>query len=743
VPDPVVAAAGAGRSPGEILGSINWTAWVPKWSKASALRAVRATVVVPGLFAFCDKVVGNLQMATFAAFGGFATLVLANFAGTRRDKTIAHVTLAVIGSALVAIGTAVNASTVAAALVTLVVTFLVFFAGVAGPNAASGVTAALLAYVLPAASPGAVSMIPERLAGWWMASVAGTAAVLLLSPRPPGDALRSTTSATARAIANELRGALRRGATPSDAAAMLDAKHKLLGAFSATPFRPTGLATADQGLANVVELLEWCSSLVLDCVNECTTLLLADPPERDLLLASAAMLDDVARLLDGEDVRPAVDELERLRQGSSQHLAGLDANSDEYVTAVKLAFHAETISLAARGAAADALIACRRADPETIAVQRRRWYGGLAEAEPAPQRLGGMRGIATIVARQTSLRSVWFLNSVRGSVALAAAVAVADLSSVQHGFWVVLGTMSVLRTNAASTGSTALRALLGTVVGFVIGALLISLIGTGETALWTALPITVLIASYAPGAAPFEVGQAAFTVLVSVLFNLIAPVGSQIGVVRIEDVAIGCAVSAVVGVLFWPRGAAAVVGNDLADAFRRGADYLRQAVDWVLDNRSTAPDGGVAAVTAGMRVDDALRAFLAEQGSKRVSKQELWRLVGASLRLRLTANSLSALGVSDRDHVPARAELTAAVRDLAGWYERVAAQVGRPSHNADVSALDAPTIPEVGGMDTATENRCVSILWVHEHLQHLVQHAPVLIEPALRVAELRRIPWWR
>ena len=93
--------------------------------------------------------------------------------GTRRDKAVAHLALAVAGSALITIGTAVNSSTVAAALVTLPVTFLIYFAGVIGPNAASGVTAALLPYVLPAASPGTMQMVPDRLAGWWMASVLG------------------------------------------------------------------------------------------------------------------------------------------------------------------------------------------------------------------------------------------------------------------------------------------------------------------------------------------------------------------------------------------------------------------------------------------------------------------------------------------------------------------------------------------------------------------------------------------
>jgi uncharacterized membrane protein YccC len=722
--------------------SVDWSQWVPQRSKVAALRALRAVLVVPGLFAFTDKVIGNLQMATFAAFGGFATLVLANFGGNRRDKLIAHLVLAVGGSVLLTIGTIVSSSSVAAALVTVPVAFVVFFAAVAGPNAASGVTAALLAYVLPAASAGTVHMIPSRLAGWWMASVLGTIAVLTLSPPAPDDRLRATAAASARALGDALRSALRGEATPLTVTAVVEAKNNLLGAFTSTPYRPTGLATADQALANVVELLEWATGLVHDCIEECIEILAAAPPERDLLLMTATLFDDVATLMEGGDARPDIDALQRLRGESLAHLAAVEVEGPAYVTEVKLAFHAETIALAARAAAADALIASGRADPDTVDAQRHRWYGGTEDAEPPAQRLAGLRGIATVVARQTSLRSVWFLNSVRGAIALAAAVAVADIASVQHGFWVVLGTLSVLRTNAASTGSTALRALLGTVVGFIIGAALISLIGTTPTALWVALPITVLIASYAPGAAPFEVGQAAFTVLVSVLFNLIVPVGSQIEVVRIEDVALGCAVSLAVGFLFWPRGAAGVVGDDLADAFRRGAEYLRQAVDWALYRRKFAPDVGVATSTAGVRIDGALRAFLTEQGTKRVSKDDLWRLVGATQRLRMTAHSLTGLTVPDADPARARDALMRHAHDLVDWYERMAAHVGRPSRSEGIGPLAPPRLTALDDIDDAADHRCVSLIWVDQHLQHLARHAPGLVEPATHVAEQRRVAWW-
>jgi uncharacterized membrane protein YccC len=335
---------------------------------------------------------------------------------------------------------------------------------------------------------------------------------------------------------------------------------------------------------------------------------------------------------------------------------------------------------------------------------------------------------------------VWLVNSMRGALSLAVAVAVADLSSVQHGFWVVLGALSVLRTNAASTGSTALRALAGTAIGFVIGGALLVAIGNSSTALWIALPIAVFVAAYTPGTAPFAVGQAAFTVTIAVLFNLLAPVGWKVGVLRIEDVAIGCAVSVVVGTLFWPRGVSSVVGDDLADAFRSGASYLRQAVGWASGSRAFGPDAVMAASTAASRLDDALRGYLAEQGSKRIEKQELWRLVGGAMRLRLTAQSIAGLP-RDPDAIgAARDELGKRTTRLASWYEQLADVVGRP-HGSAVAGLDEPAFGPAEPADAAAGSRYG--IWLTEHLDHLSERTAELVQPAVHLAEVRRRPWWR
>ena len=127
--------------------------------------------------------------------------------------------------------------------------------------------------------------------------------------------------------------------------------------------------------------------------------------------------------------------------------------------------------------------------------------------------------------------------------------------------------------------------------------------------LWSLLPIAILAAGIAP-AVSFTAGQAGFTVTLLILFNIISPAGWQVGLVRIEDVAIGCAVSLVVGTLFWPRGATGLLRRALTETYAECAAYLRTAVEtahrarWVTDGD---PGGRARAAAAGRRLDDAFR----------------------------------------------------------------------------------------------------------------------------------------
>ena len=725
------------------------------WSRPAALRATRAVIVIPSLFAIATYVIRDPQMAQFVTFGGFATLVVTTFAGRRRDKVRAHLGLAIAGSVSLVIGTLVSGTTWLAALVTFVVVFAVFFGGVLGPLPATATAGILYPFILPVVSAGGASTIGSRLEGWWLASAAGTLAVLLLSQKSDGDRIRATASPLATEIATRVRAASV-GET-IDPADMWAAKERMWAAFNRASYRPTGLASADQALASVVELLDWSAGQAADAFDGHIDMTQADPREREVLAITAGIFDDVAALLSGRPADPAFEKLEQARVAAARRLRDLSVGSEPAERiATAHAVHAQMIAVAARSSAADALIAARRADPAAIAAERRRWSAPPGTADPR-SRPSGISTAAGVVIRHASVRSVWFVNSLRAAAAIAAAVAVADLAGVQHAFWVVLGTLSVLRSNSSGTEATALRALGGTVIGFVVGAALITAIGTGRTALWVTLPLAILVAAYAPGTAPFAIGQAAFTIVIVVLFNLNDPSGWTVGLARVEDVAIGCAVSVVVGVLFWPRGAAALVGDDLADAFRSGAKYLTQAVDWALSERSVPPSAASAtAVTAGLRLEDALRGFLAEQGAKRVAKEDLWTLVTAAQRVRLTASTVAGLrdpppadsaatgsawppleGAGAYAGTQAYASLRTAARQLAAFYGRIADEVGRPG----VAAPELLAVPPV--LDGSAPRLHPHLLWVQEHLHDLGRSAHSVSRPALRVAEARRVPWWR
>jgi uncharacterized membrane protein YccC len=451
---------------------------------------------------------------------------------------------------------------------------------------------------------------------------------------------------------------------------------------------------------------------------------------------SLAELGDLAEVGNRSGSPPGPDGAGRQVSGAGREVS----DTERYRETVDISFHARAIAVGARTAAADALVATRRAPPETLEELRRSWFGVSPDAATSSHpKFAGLASGARVVARHLNLRSVAFHNAARGAVALSAAVAIADLADVRNGFWVVLGTLSVLRTNAASTGATALRALLGTVAGFAVGGALILGIGTSVAGLWAALPVAVLVAAYAPGAAPFAVGQAGFTVVVAVLYNLLTPIGWKVGELRVEDVAIGCGVSMVVGLLFWPRGAGVAVSGDLADAFYRGDDYLRQATAWALGFRPQRPNTGPAAVAAASELEDGLRQFLTEQGAKRVSKQDLWRLVGGATRLRLAAHSLEGVPFSEGGDDPAGATLDEHADGLTGWYDAFARSLQR---GEDPAAHDKPHHWDWSVSAAVPRDRLVRLLWIAHHLRYLDAHRAELLGPAARLAEERQRAWW-
>ncbi len=189
----------------------------------------------------------------------------------------------------------------------------------------------------------------------------------------------------------------------------------------------------------------------------------------------------------------------------------------------------------------------------------------------------------------------------------------------------------MLRSNALNTGQNARSRAAGD--GRRVrrrrgGA--VELIGTNTTLLWFLLPLAILLAGVAPAAISFAAGQAAFTLTLVFLYNIIQPAGWKVGLLRVEDIAIGCAVSLLVGLLFWPRGAGAALRRALAEAYSESAGYLAGAVDFGMRrcDASAQPlaapqEEAARAAAAARRLDDTFRSYLAERGAKPLALAEV------------------------------------------------------------------------------------------------------------------------
>ena len=752
-------------------------------------RSVRAAIVAPGLFALARALTDSPVVPLFAAFGSIALLLFVEFGGPMRDRLAEHTALIVAGAVLISLGTLVSRDVWLSTAATAVVAFLVLFSGVVSSALAGASTSLLVGFVLSATLPGAPGAIPDRLAGWGMAGAASLAAIRFLWPSPVREPLRGSTAAACGALARQLRAeadCVLRGFGAADRRTLGTVVDEAKGAvtslrdtFFATPYRPTGLSTSTRVLIRLVdEVLLLATILDRAPVGEST-----GPTDKivcGVKTAAADLLEAGAELLRAADdaepggLAPLQERLVRARSTMENAVTAFRPKAPEgeaaegageagrfgaggeggrtatrFVSSLEPSFRAQEMSFAVAAIAGniDLILAARR---RTLwqKITGRRPEGAASPLTSAQERAGA----------HAERHSVWLHNSVRGAIALALAVLVAELSGVQHSFWVAFGTLAVLRSSAVLTGQNSLRAVAGTTVGIIVGGGLIYVIGSNTTFLWVLLPFAVLFTGFAPATISFAAGQAGFTVSILILFNLLEPTGWTVGIVRIEDVAIGCAVSVVVGLLFWPRGAASVLGHALAAGFADGVRYLRGAIDYGVTRCdglvSTAPvpdQERYQAAAAARRLDDAFREFLAERGTKHLSLTDVTTLVTAVAVLRLTADAVLDLweregAPSQADRSGARAEIERAGDVLVAWYEATAEAltgVGEvPEAEAKDTAADERLVRAVehdlGSDRSEHSSTAIRVVWTADHIEAARRLQRGVLGPARAVAGLQR-----
>lgn len=643
-------------------------------------RALRAAIGATVAFYLGWIVIDDAVLAVFATLSVIGLLVLADFGGDLARQARAYVLATVVAGALVALGTAVSEHTFAAAGLLFVVALCVSLSTAVGRNVATGANGVLLFFLVACAVPAPLDALDSRVEGVLLGGGISLLAALTVWPQRPPDRLRGALADAVETLARRVgRSSQDPDATADsftepvrDALALTGPDRLAVGE------RPTLATERDHaqlrvgyGLSRAQLMLERLSQRPAPVRG------VADA-ERILAGALRQVLEATAAALRGDGPPPALD-------------VTLDAGR-----AHRERTDAALVSELALGGAADTLAV--GADRSVLAGEISTSVGGIVTdarvvvgTDRFPARAGSMSEgldrrveamldrLVTIVSSSLSPRSVVLQNSLRLAVGLSIARLLGGLLEVENGFWVLFATLSVMRTSAVQTGATALQAVLGTLIGFAVGLPLLLAIGTRGDLYLYVLPI-VIVGGLLAGSINVVWGQAGFTVLVSVLFNLVEPIGWEIGVIRIQDVALGAAAGVVIGLAAWPRGAAGQLAQSLADAIEACGDLVAATVE-----RRLRPVGleqlsrlRSRARARTLRADGVLAVFLTER--PKAEEIAVWEQISVFVHTRwygaemLARQSVASPPPEAADVVDALVER---VHELHAAHTAVAAAIGR------------------------------------------------------------------
>ncbi|GAA2658339.1 FUSC family protein [Streptomyces lunalinharesii] len=511
-------------------------------------RALWATLAGLGAFYLLRYVFDEPAMALYALFGALPLTLFSRLPGTARERTGPLLAALPAGLLLVTAGTLLAAHSWSAALGMFVVAFVTSYLGVGGPAAGGLATSFQLYYLLPCFPPYAPDALGERLGGLAVGMVTAALVDRLLwqGPLPPPYRILLAEAVDAAAeycalVARRIAGTGDETAPPPH-----DRVDRTLFATRlsqvALPERPTGASLLHRGLYDVRALLR---HLVNQLDRISTGLGSPAPDEAHLLDRTADGLRRAAVVLRSSAVTsPSPDPLvEALRSFGVARLAAVRS-----ATPRRLRLAAVVHDTAAAG-----MLLAEAARIAFGAAPRRPW-----------RRLGSPFRYATVGAPvrywyrlrlHLTPRSVLFQNALRAALALAGARLLVGGLDLPHGFWVLLATLSLLRTSASDTRGALGPAFLGTGLGAVVAGLLVVVAGDTPAVYLVAAPLVVFLG--------FGIGpllgtvwvQAALTLTLVTVFAQVEPPDLAIPTWRFLDVLVGGLIGAAAALLAWPRGA--------------------------------------------------------------------------------------------------------------------------------------------------------------------------------------------
>lgn len=300
---------------------------------------------------------------------------------------------------------------------------------------------------------------------------------------------------------------------------------------------------------------------------------------------------------------------------------------------------------------------------------------------PAPRTPSRQRALAfpgTLLDQLLGGQLAWTFT-IRLMVCVGVAGTASEVLPLQRSYWVVLTVAIVLKPDYGSVFARAVQRGIGTIVGAVLGAVILIAVPYGP---WLLFPLAVLAAGLPYGRLRNFGLLATFQApLVVLLIDLLAPAGWRLAEERLVDTLLGCVIVLLVGYAPWPSSWHSHLPRQFAASLRDIGRFMGAVL---IPERDPAARGhGWQLRRTAYRALGDLRAeyqrAMSEPAAVSRRASAWWPAIVA---LDAVVDAVTATGVAIRRGAPAPSpeavhQLTEALSAVAGAFEaNVAPQVG-------------------------------------------------------------------
>lgn len=507
-----------------------------------ALALVVADVVVIHLF-------GSTTATVLGSFAVIIHLYFLDFDGDVRERLVGQGAAALVGAVAVVLGTVLAQplwlSVVGAFIVTTLFSYARILRGYVGRSAV-GLQGA---FFLPLMVPAQITEIPDLVGSWLIGSGIAIVAALVVLPHQRSGAVRRALTAWLDAAAMLAAAIGQRGPRESALQALTTADDALIDGMSGSLARTGSVGHRERALTEMVSRARWS----MPVAAQLTAL-----PESDditLTMASATAFTSAGQLVSGATAPTEVPDLPALRE------ADLTAMAGEPSTDVAGHYPARVLSIAA-----------------TTML----WLAGVSRGirMPSPD-LGDVTDESpwAVLRADIGWDSVWLRNAVRTGIATAACVLLVRELGLDHGLWVVLAALACIQGTFSGAGSARLMVSLvaGAAGGVTIAGVLLVL-QPPYTVFAALLPLAAITAKLLSHSGPF-LAQLVYTPFALINLAVLSwPPGAGMDAMRIENIALGVGVAAVLSVAVFPFGLSRLLNQLQAQACALSLAYLEDAM---------------------------------------------------------------------------------------------------------------------------------------------------------------------